>query len=108
VTGIAPRTDPPPDGDVHGGMQMEGVQVKVHPSLCEGWGQCRRMSSGLYPLDEEGCIDVHRMEVPAERAYDAWLGAAACPEHAITVIGRSIEYWLEQVRRRAFDREGSR
>lgn len=82
--------------------------MKVHPSLCEGWGQCRRMSSGLYPLDEEGCIDVHRMAVPAERAYDAWLGAAACPEHAITVMGRSIEYWLAQVRRGVFDREGSR
>jgi ferredoxin len=62
------------------------VRVKAHPGLCVGWGNCHRFAPDVYPLDAEGKVDVHLLEVPAELAYDAWLGASACPEQAITVI----------------------
>lgn len=64
-----------------------GVRIKVHPSLCEGWGNCHRFASTVYSLDEDGHVDLHLLDVPAEHATAARLGASACPEQAITVIG---------------------
>lgn len=62
------------------------IKVRAHPALCIGWGNCQRWSHGLYPLDEEGQIDIHVLEVPPERAVDAWMGAQACPEGAISIV----------------------
>lgn len=63
------------------------VKIKVHPALCEGWGECHRWGGAVYPLDDEGCVDLHLLEVPPEMAEAAWMGAAACPNGAITYIG---------------------
>lgn len=71
-----------------------GVRVKTHPSLCLGWGECHRWAPDVYPLDEDGKIAVHLLEVPPEHAEAAWWGAAACPQQAITVIGPSSDYWV--------------
>jgi ferredoxin len=65
-----------------------GVRVRVHPALCEGWGNCHRFAPEVYPLDGNGHIDVHLVEVPDDLAPWAVLGADACPEHAITIITR--------------------
>jgi ferredoxin len=65
----------------------QGVRVRAHPGLCEGWGNCHRFAPEVFALDEEGFIDVHLVEVPPEHAGAARLGASSCPEHAITVIG---------------------
>ena len=81
--------------------EVDGVRVKVHPSLCEGWGNCHRWAPSIYPLDEEGKVDLHLLHVPAEHALDAWLGAAACPQRAITIIGPPERYWLDRLRARA-------
>lgn len=62
-----------------------GVLVRTHPGLCLGWGNCHRFAPYIYPLDAEGKVDIERLAVSAEHAHDAWLGAAACPEGAITV-----------------------
>lgn len=64
-----------------------GVKVRVHPGLCEGWGNCHRWSPQVYPLDEEGYIAIHMLEVPPELSRLAWRGADACPAQAISVIG---------------------
>jgi ferredoxin len=81
-----------------------GVRVKVHPGLCEGWGNCHRFAPNIYPLDEDGKIDLRLLEVPAELAYEATLGAGACPEEAITVIGPPFHHWAERRwRERGFD-----
>ena len=66
--------------------QRVGVRIRTHPSVCNGWGQCHRWAPEVYLLDDEGYIDVHVVDVPAEHAEAAELGAAACPERAITVI----------------------
>ncbi|MBL8778220.1 MAG: ferredoxin [Acidimicrobiales bacterium] len=65
-----------------------GVRVRVHPALCEGWGNCHRFGGDVYPLDADGHVDLHLLDVPAELATQARLGASACPEQAITVIDR--------------------
>lgn len=62
-----------------------GLRVRVHPGLCEGWGNCHRWAPSIYPLDDEGLIDLHVLEVPAELAVVAWEGAQACPAGVITV-----------------------
>ena len=72
-------------------MSDEPVRILTHPGLCEGWGECHRWGGAVYPLDDDGRIDVHRLEVPAEHALDAWRGAAACPARAITYLGPEPE-----------------
>ncbi len=74
------------------------VQVRVSSGICEGWGQCHRWASDVYPLDEDGFIDVHVMEVPSELAEQATWRASACPVRAITVIGPPLDYWIERRR----------
>jgi ferredoxin len=70
-------------------VESDEVLVRTHPGLCLGWGNCHRFAPDIYPLDAEGKVDVHRLAVPHSHAYDAWLGAAACPERAITVMDRN-------------------
>jgi ferredoxin len=41
----------------------------------------------VYPLDDEGQIAIHLLEVPPELAEAAWVGAQVCPARAITVSG---------------------
>jgi ferredoxin len=62
------------------------VRIKVHPALCNGWGECHRWGREVYPLDEEGLCEIRLLEVPPELEAQARLGASACPEQAITVI----------------------
>lgn len=69
-----------PDG------RTESLLVRAHPGLCEGWGNCHRWAPAAYPLDEEGVIDVHRLEVPPEHAVSAWMGAQACPAGVIQIV----------------------
>ena len=63
-----------------------GVRVRAHPGLCEGWGNCHRFAPSVYPLDADGHLGVHLLEVPAGLAGEAIIGASTCPEQAITVI----------------------
>jgi ferredoxin len=74
------------------------VRLRTHPGLCLGWGECHRWAPDVYPLDDDGKVAVHLLEVPAELGLIAWLGARACPERAITVIGSSDEHWVQQLR----------
>jgi hypothetical protein len=62
---VSENESPPPPPD---------VKVRVHPGICQGWGECHRAAPELYPLDETGHIDVHVMEVPGEHADDAFWG----------------------------------
>lgn len=92
MTDARPSTDPATDprGDTP-------VRIKTHPALCLGWGECHRWAPEVYPLDEDGRIGVHLLEVPAEHAEAAYWGAAACPEQAITVIGPPREHWVRRL-----------
>ena len=37
-----------------------GVRVRVHPALCEGWGNCHRFAAAVYPLGADGYLDLVR------------------------------------------------
>lgn len=63
------------------------VRIRVHPGLCVGWGNCHRWAPDVYPLDEQGQVAFHVLEVPAEHAQEARWGAMACPAHAISYQG---------------------
>jgi len=65
----------------------ESLLVRAHPGLCEGWGECHRWGPNVYPLDDEGRIDVHVLEVPPELAREAWIAAQACPARVISIVG---------------------
>ena len=68
----------------------ESILVRAHPSLCEGWGECHRWAPAVYPLDDEGYIDIHLLDVPPELADDARRGSDACPARVITVIEPAV------------------
>lgn len=74
-----------PDG------RTESLLVRVHPGLCEAWGECHRWAPDVYPLDEEGYIDVHVVQVPPELAVQAWEGVHACPMRAISIVAVTVE-----------------
>lgn len=67
-------------------VPTRGVRVRVHPGLCQGYGNCHRFAAAVFTLDAEGYVDLHLVDVPAELAEPARLGASVCPEGAITVI----------------------
>jgi ferredoxin len=48
------------------------VRVRTHLGLCVGWGECHRWAPNVYPVDDEGHVAVHLLEVPSELADDAW------------------------------------
>jgi ferredoxin len=62
------------------------MRIKVHPGLCNGWGECHRWGREVYPLDDDGMCEMRLLEVPPEMEDHARFGAMACPEQAITVI----------------------
>ena len=80
--------DSPAGADVVDDADATGVRVRVHPALCEGWGNCHRFASAVYPLDAAGYVDLHLLDVPPELAHEARLGADSCPARAITIIER--------------------
>jgi hypothetical protein len=57
-----------------------GVWVRAHPGLCEGWRGPHRFAPAGYPLDAQ------LLDVPADLADAARLGAQVWPARAITVI----------------------
>lgn len=69
-----------PDG------RTESLLVRIHPALCEGWGNCHRWAPEVYPLDEDGKIDLHMVEVPPHQAEAAWMGAQVCPAGVISIV----------------------
>jgi ferredoxin len=63
------------------GVAEQGVRIRTHPGLCVGWGNCHRFAPDVYPLDENGKVDVHLLEVPAELDDAAARGASERDRH---------------------------
>ena len=62
------------------------LRMRVHPGVCEGWGLCHRFGGMMFELDADGFLDLHLVEVPAELAEAARIGASVCPAQAISII----------------------
>ncbi len=56
-------------------------------SICQGHGRCEAMAPEVYVLDDNGYLAAEEIEVPPGLEDAARLGAASCPEEAITIVG---------------------
>jgi ferredoxin len=62
------------------------ARIFVDNNKCSGHARCNASSPQVYPVDEDGYVARHgETEVDDTLLAQADLGAAACPERAITV-----------------------
>lgn len=59
--------------------------IKVDSALCAGHARCNAVAPEVYELDDDGFCDGTRLRVVPEFAETARLGAANCPERAISI-----------------------
>ncbi len=62
------------------------MKIRIDKAACVGNARCWAVSEELFPLDEDGYIDVEEIEVPAGMEDLAKRGARACPERVIKII----------------------
>ena len=61
------------------------MKVRADADLCVGHGRCYALAPEVFAPDDFGHCEVLVSEVEGELAEKARLGAANCPESAITV-----------------------
>ena len=67
-------------------VRRRDVRIQIDTDVCQGHGVCHMSAPDLFHLrDEDGQAYVESEEVPAGSEDAAELGAASCPERAITV-----------------------
>jgi ferredoxin len=76
--------DPP--GKLAAGHE-EGLAMKIHidKAACVGNARCAAVAPKLFPLDENGYIQVEQIDVPPGKEDLARRGARACPERIIMI-----------------------
>jgi ferredoxin len=62
------------------------MKIRIDKAACVGNARCWAVSEDLFPLDEDGYIDVEEIDVPAGMEDLAKRGARACPERVIKII----------------------
>jgi ferredoxin len=62
------------------------MKVKVDRSICAGHALCAAKAPEIYKIDDEGYSIADGVEVPPNLVDKAKLGAAYCPERAITLV----------------------
>ena len=62
------------------------MKIRIDKAACVGNARCWAVSEALFPLDDDGYIDVEEFEVPSGMEDLARRGARACPERVIQVI----------------------
>lgn len=63
-----------------------GLRAICDKSICQGHGRCEAMAPEVYVLDDNGYLAGAEIEVPPGLEDAARLGAASCPEEAITIV----------------------
>ena len=61
------------------------MKIRIDKASCVGNARCAAVAPELFPLDENGYIQVDEIEVPPGMEEDARRGAAACPERIILI-----------------------
>ena len=61
------------------------MKIRVEKSGCVGNARCAAVSGEIYPLDDDGYIDVEGFDVTPGMEQAAKRGARACPERIIFV-----------------------
>jgi ferredoxin len=61
------------------------MKIRIDRAACVGNARCAAVAPELFPLDENGYIEVAEIDVPPGKEEDARRGAAACPERIILI-----------------------
>jgi ferredoxin len=61
------------------------MKIRIDKAACVGNARCAAVAPNLFPLDENGYIQVEEISVPAGQEQLARRGARACPERIILV-----------------------
>lgn len=62
------------------------MKIRIDKQHCVGNARCAAISEELFPLDEDGYIEVTEIEVPPGKEDLARRGARSCPERIIEII----------------------
>jgi ferredoxin len=61
------------------------MKIRIDKAACAGNARCAAVAPQLFPLDENGYIQVEEIEVPPGQEQLARRGARACPERIIVI-----------------------
>jgi ferredoxin len=62
------------------------MRVTIDAERCQGHGRCFTIAPDLFDSDDLGNgFVIGDGSVPADRAHDARVAAANCPEHAVAI-----------------------
>jgi ferredoxin len=61
------------------------MKIRIDKAACVGNARCAAVAPELFPLDDNGYIQVEEIEVPPGQEALARRGARACPERIILV-----------------------
>ena len=61
------------------------MKIRIDKAACAGNARCAAVAPELFPLDENGYIQVEEIEVPPGQEQLARRGARACPERIIVI-----------------------
>jgi ferredoxin len=70
------------------GASHKGVltmKIRIDKAACVGNARCAAVAPELFPLDENGYIQVEEIDVPPGKEDLARRGARACPERIIMI-----------------------
>ena len=62
------------------------MKIRINKAACVGNARCWAVSEALFPLDDDGYIEVEEVDVPPGMEGLARRGARACPERVIEII----------------------
>jgi ferredoxin len=62
------------------------MKIRINKAACVGNARCWAISHELFPLDDDGYIEVEEVDVPAGMEDLARRGARACPERVIEIV----------------------
>jgi ferredoxin len=61
------------------------MKIRIDKAACAGNARCAAVAPELFPLDENGYIQVEQIDVPPRQEELARRAARACPERIIVI-----------------------
>jgi ferredoxin len=61
------------------------MKIRIDKAACAGNARCAAVAPALFPLDDNGYIEVSEIDVPPGMEELARRGARACPERIIVI-----------------------
>ena len=61
------------------------MKIRIDKAACAGNARCAAVAPDLFPLDDNGYIEVTEIDVPPGMEELARRGASACPERILVI-----------------------